>query len=224
MSQGVLGVLGGMGAHTTPRFMEDVIELTDVEKDQDHIEMSVVHDPTIPDRTRAIIGEGEDPVSYLRDDVRKLDEIGADLIAVPCNTFHYFHSDVQSITDTRVIHMIDEVVKYLEEIGIDSVGLLATDGTITSGLYHDPIKDAGIEIHTPECNDDVMDAIYRIKAGEEEIPRRKLMNASEQLLSRDAEKVIAGCTEIELVLGHDIDHFVHPGRIMAKECVTELIH
>jgi len=211
-----------MGPHTTTDFMQNVIEQTDVNKDQKHIEMRVVHDPTVPDRTRAILGDGQDPVPQLRDNVRQLDKTGADIIAVPCNTFHYFYQEVQPVTDISIIHMIDNVAFHLKEMGIESVGLLATDGTVKSKLYHDHLNTRGIEVLVPDLNDPVMDAIYRIKSGDKTKPEETLLCAADRLLSRGAEMVIAGCTEVELVIDTNREKFVYPSKILASECVAAL--
>jgi aspartate racemase len=50
--------------------------------------MIVDHDPTIPDRTACLPGEGTDPTASILAACKCLEAYGADLIAIPCNTAH----------------------------------------------------------------------------------------------------------------------------------------
>lgn len=216
-----LGVLGGMGPLATTRFMERVVERTPADRDQDHLRMVVVSDPTVPDRTAAILEDGPSPVEPLRENARALEREGATLVAVPCNTFHYFYDDVQAAVTVPIVHMIRVVARHLERRGVERVGLLATTGTIRARVYHDALDGTGVEVVEPRDPDAVMDAIYDIKAGERDGPRAALSGACDRLLSRGASTVVAGCTEIPLVLD-DHPSVVDPMSVMASVCVERL--
>ena len=84
----ILGILGGMGPLATCIFFEKIIKLTKAEKDQDHIHVIMDSNTKIPDRTDYILGKGPDPRPELIRSAVKLESMGADYIAIPCNTAH----------------------------------------------------------------------------------------------------------------------------------------
>ncbi len=217
-----LGILGGMGPEATVYFMKKVIELTPAQKDQDHIRMIVLNDPKIPDRTAAILGKGEDPVPRLIRDAKLLEEAGADLIAVPCNTFFFFYEEVQKAISIPIIHMIRETASLLEREGIRAAGIVATKGTLRTRLYHNELGRRGIQLIEPSDVDGIMDAIYSIKAGRKEGTREKFLESFEELKRKGAEVVIAGCTEIPLVVSKEDFPYLDPMEVVAKLVINKI--
>ena len=65
MSERVIGILGGMGPEATADLFLEIIRLTPARKDRDHVPVLIFSNPRIPDRTRAILGAGEDPLPAL---------------------------------------------------------------------------------------------------------------------------------------------------------------
>ncbi|MCD8156116.1 MAG: aspartate/glutamate racemase family protein, partial [Clostridiales bacterium] len=85
-----LGIIGGLGPMATALFMQMIVEMTDADTDQDHIEMIIYNCPQIPDRTRYILGEStENPAPTLLELGRKLQRQQVSLIAIPCITSMY---------------------------------------------------------------------------------------------------------------------------------------
>lgn len=220
--EGVLGVLGGMGPEATAYFMLLVVRLTPAEKDQDHVEMIVINDPKIPDRSAAILEGGPSPVPRILRDLKMLESLGVDLVAVPCNTFFYFYDDVASRTSLPIVHMIEEAARLVSEAGLKSVGLLATSGAVRVGLYQRYLEPAGIEVVLPENQDDVMRAIYEIKAGRKELARPLLLRVGRSLVEEGAQVVMAGCTEVPLVLTKDDIPLLDPMEVVARICIDRL--
>ncbi|MBO9596318.1 MAG: aspartate/glutamate racemase family protein, partial [Cohnella sp.] len=138
MEQKRLGIIGGMGSKATAVFMDMLVEHTKAERDQDHIDMVILNHASLPDRTEVIIaGEHDRFLGAVKGDIRLLEHAGVANIAIPCNTSHYFHNQMQAMTDIPIIHMVDET---LQEIGRryeagSKVGILATNGTLRSGIY-----------------------------------------------------------------------------------------
>lgn len=216
-----LGIIGGMGPEATVQFMQYVIEETPADNDQEHIRMTVLNDPTIPDRNTAIIENGEDPRPQLKKRANELEAMGVSLIAVPCNTFHYFHKDVNESVDIDVIHMIEETGVALNKRSVETVGLLASEATICRQIYHSTLSEHNICVKVPENIDPTMDAIYDVKSGKKENAARKVTQEAEKLLDQGADMVVLGCTELPLVTP-DTDVFFNPAKIMAQECVRRL--
>lgn len=93
-----LGVLGGMGPQATNTFYQFVIDRTEASCDQEHVNALILSDSQMPDRTEAILGsEGEREAVFQRllADARLLEGAGCTVIAVPCNTSHFFLDRVQ---------------------------------------------------------------------------------------------------------------------------------
>jgi aspartate racemase len=76
----IAGVLGGMGPEATVDFMAKVIAMTDARSDQDHVHMFVDHNPHVPNRQDAILGDGEDPGPALADMAARLETGGAEFL------------------------------------------------------------------------------------------------------------------------------------------------
>jgi len=197
----VIGVLGGMGPAATADFYAKLVAATPAARDQDHLRVLIWSDPTIPDRTEALLRGGPDPTPALVDGARRLLGAGAELIVVPCNTAHAFLDEVVAQTGARILHMVDAVAQRIAAQRPPTVGLLATAGTISAGLYQDRLGRAGIAVATP-TNDEqerhVNAAIAAVKAGQD--ARALIEPAARALADRGAQLLIAGCTELPIAL------------------------
>ena len=69
MGEKIIGILGGMGPEATADLFYRIIRATPVKRDQDHVRTIIYSDSKVPDRTPAILGEGEDPVRLCIADV-----------------------------------------------------------------------------------------------------------------------------------------------------------
>ena len=231
-----LGVVGGVGPAATVDFLEKFVRHTPAQRDQDHIKVMVEQNPQIPDRTDYLLGKGVDPTLALYATCRKLQTGEVDLIAIPCNTAHAFVDRIQPQLDIPILNMLTVTVGHIRELfpNLRMVGLLATSGTLASGIYRQSLEAQGLEEITPppEMQQRVMNAIYGpegVKAGfiagqciED------LSAAVDDLAARGARVIILGCTELPLVYssgegrsrnGHPI-LFVDPTEILAIRCVA----
>lgn len=205
-SSEIIGILGGMGPAATADFYTKLVSMTPGHSDQDHLRTVIWSDPTVPDRTEALLGRGADPTPWLLHGSRILREAGATVIAIPCNTAHAFLPGIADQVGIPIVHMIGEVGQHLTTLRphIRTVGLLATTGTIQAGLYQEWLAQAGIELLLSDPTsqeNDVMPAIRAVKSGElGSVSADRLARAARQLIDRGAQAVIAGCTEIPLGL------------------------
>jgi len=197
-----VGILGGMGPEATADLFLKIIKATPAKKDQEHLRIVVDNNPAIPDRTSAILSGGEDPTPLLVTTARRLVDAGAQLIVIPCNTAHYFHSSVAEAVDVPVLHMMEETACCLASKGVKRAGLLASSGTVEAQLYHKALSQKRIDTIVPSegMQARVMNAIYAIKSGEFSESKSRLLQAAHELVDAGAGAVIAGCTEIPLVL------------------------
>ncbi len=203
-----IGILGGMGPEATARFFELIIKNTEAAFDQEHLRIIVVNQPETPDRTKALLYGGENPLPYLLKGLKILEKAGAELVAMPCLTAHYFFPELRNKTKLKLINLVEESARWIKNNlpEVNAVGLLATEGTIASGLFQKALTCRGLDliIPSPDTQKLIMKAIYGkkgIKAGFLGVgPTRLLKQAARELIQLGAEAIIAGCTEIPLVL------------------------
>lgn len=198
----ILGVLGGLGPMATAYYLELMIKMTDAATDQEHLQSIVMNFPTVPDRTAYILGRSkESPLEPMIALGCQLKAMGASVIATPCITAHYFHQALQEGIGLPMIHGIECIARQLANSGISRVGLMATDGTVQSGIFQRQVEDQGMELVLPdeEGQAAVMTLIYdQVKAGKE--PDLKLFNSvKDQLRQKGAQVVVLGCTELSMI-------------------------
>jgi len=224
----VVGVLGGMGPAATADFYQKLVAATPATTDQQHLRVVMWSDPTVPDRTAALMDDGPDPTPWLLCGLRILAEAGADLIAMPCNTAHAFLTPATGRTGAPIVHMIDQAVRAVTALSppVHRVGLLATTGTVRAGLYQDWLGRAGLQAVLPtddEQEDLVTTAIRAVKAGDRGSGVSELLEvAGASLVRRGAQVIIAGCTEIPLVVGEWCASIpvIDPNRALARAVVA----
>jgi aspartate racemase len=182
--------------------MRLVMEETPATCDQEHIPLLVYSNPQIPDRTKAILGEGPSPVKALVESAQLLEKAGATFLAFPCNTAHYFLPEVEVRVSVPIIDMIEETAIEVEKAGVAKIGILATDGTIKTGIYQRALKRRGIEAEIPDEKRQlaVMEAIYGVKAGYDLKDAERILEPVLIYMSERVDAVIAGCTELPMLL------------------------
>jgi len=224
-----IGILGGMGPEATAYFFDLIIRNTAAGRDREHVPVIIRSDPRVPDRTNAILHGGKSPVPMLRAGVKALRRAGADIVVMPCVTAHYFLKDVVARENVPFINLLDEARKHVRAAipGVRRIGLIATSGTVSTGIVRDAFAKAGIEVIVPgEAEQEkVMEAIYGkrgVKAGfTTGRARRLILDIARGLGRRGAEAVMAGCTEVPLVLRQEdmAVPFIEPMRIGALACI-----
>ena len=228
----VLGILGGVGPLATAYFMELVIKKTPAERDQDNIPMIVFNDPQIPDRTAHILDPAQpDPLPEMVKVVRWLEQAGAGYIAIPCNTAHYFYDALVSAAHVPVLNIMRETAAHIVgRFGEGAtIGLLATDGTIASGVFQQYLNQAGLRAAVPTPEEQtgvVMPLIYeRIKRNLPYDPQ-PLLNVARRLHDDGCDAVIVGCTELSVVyqdLAERPPYLVDAMDVLADRCVEHYL-
>lgn len=197
-----LGIIGGLGPMATTYFLYLLTQMSRAENDQEHMEILMHSKPSIPDRTRYILGLSPDnPAVEMAEIGRELKGMGAELLAIPCITAHYFHEELERDIGLKVLHAIEETAEYLKQVGVDKVGILATDGTVRSGLFEKTLHRYGITAVNPGEGSQrlIMDLIYRqIKSGEKGNPD-EFIRVGEELFAAGAQVNLLGCTELSLL-------------------------
>ncbi len=211
MNLKTIGILGGMGPEATVDCFDKIIKNTPAARDQDHLRVVIDSNPSVPDRTAAIIGKGESPVPAMVAGCRALQRAGADFIIIPCVSAHVFLAEVQQQIELPILSIFDAVTEAIsrDHPEIKVAGLLGTTGTVSGGLFQKRLAQEDITTLVPDdaMQAKIMDAIYDIKNTKPSRTRSELTNdlvfAAENLILKKpqgAQGIIAGCTEIPLAL------------------------
>ncbi len=216
----VLGIVGGLGPHAHLEFERRLLAaVADAGRDQDYPPWLLSSIPATPDRTAAFSGRGPTPVPALVESLRRL-EGHADFAVITCNSAHIFLDEVRQQVDLPILHLVEETIAAAARRRWHRVGLLATTGTLESGLYPRAARRIAprLEIVSPldlpegaRLQEElVMRPIYDgVKADREHHPETGqpyadlLRDAARCLAAAGAEGIITGCTEIPLALGRD---------------------
>lgn len=201
----IIGVIGGMGPLATADFLAKLAVATPVSVEQDHLRVLVDSNPKLPDRVDAIAGTGPSPGPMLADMASGLERAGADFLVIACNTAHHFESHVRDAVAIPFVSIIeeacDECVRAHPQVS--RVGVLATPGCIASGMYQRALAVRGLNavVLDTRCEVDFVRAVRAIKlegiGGDAADTMKRL---AQTLVDAGAELVIAGCTEVPLVL------------------------
>lgn len=200
-----VGVLGGLGPEATLDFYAKVIALTPAQKDQDHLHLIIDSNPKVPNRNEALAGMGPSPGPQLAEMALRLERAGADFLVMACNAAHAFQTDIEAVITVPFVSITKETVRatLLENPKLKRVGVLASSGCLEANLYQAAFAKQGVEVLSLKGaeRETFMTLLYRIKSGDKGTEVRKIMCAlAELLISEGAEAIVAGCTEVPLVL------------------------
>lgn len=209
------GIYGGMGPMSHIVFEQALVaecKKRKITNDQDYPVWIVASGSSTPDRTKSIEG-GENSLSHMIHFSQLLEKSGSDFIVMICNTAHYYLSSIKQSITIPVISIISETVNHIKNTNprIKRVGLLATDGTLSTKIYETELTQSGFETISFPLNSgnqkSVMDAIYNkdygVKATGNKQDNRAveiLSNSVKVMINHGSELVIAGCTEISIAL------------------------
>jgi len=196
-----LGVLGGMGPLATADFLRKLVENSAAAIDQEHIPVILYGDCTTPDRTANIVGDGPSPLPQLLQGVRFLNEAGVGLIAIPCNSAHRWHDEMQAASAVPIVHIVRASAAQvrLKSPAARRIGVLSTFGTYRMGFYEETLTRAGYAVTAPtedEFDTLISPAIAMAKGNCLADAESLLEVAVARLLARGAEAIVLGCTEL----------------------------
>lgn len=214
----MIGIVGGIGSYAGIDLIRKIYDLSPAQNDQEHLPINMLSIPyQVVDRTAFLLGEiEENPGFAIAEIINKLATNGCQLIGIPCNTAHakpiFEVIEQNTPNELSILHMIEEVGKYLLQnfSGIKKIGLLATNGTITSRVYNHTLASIGVKVIQPSpdiqknlVHPAVYDPIYGIKAQSNPVQakaRANLLEGAAYLKNQGIEALILGCTEIPLAI------------------------
>ncbi|MBS5492936.1 MAG: aspartate/glutamate racemase family protein [Sutterella wadsworthensis] len=218
-----VGLIGGLGPAATVDLYDKIVKATPAKNDQEHFKLVVEQNPQIPDRTACLLKGGDDPTLAMYGCARRLQADGCDAVIIPCNTAHAFIPYLERHLGIPFINMQIATIEEIKAKFGDAarIGLLATSGTVQTGIYAEKAKALGLPMFVPdeEHQERVMAAIYGpvgAKAGFTTGQcRDDLVSAAEYLVKTyDCNCLILGCTELPLILD-ECDDFPCGGKTVS---------
>ncbi|GAB2755028.1 cysteate racemase [Amycolatopsis magusensis] len=222
-----LGVLGGMGPAATAEFLRLLALRVPARTDQEHPRIVLLSEPSVPDRTDALLAGEDTPLRPIREGLRTLVGWGADLLAVPCNTAHVFIDRISAQLPVPVVHIVDATLRAARRASPAGAWLTATTGTVTSGLYQERAASLGYPLLVPD--EPLQHRIHRaaslVKANRTPEGGEEFADAVSQLWQRDRRPVVTACTELPIAYtaaGLPPESMVSSLDALATACAEEL--
>lgn len=154
-------------------------------------------------------GDWDGAASILVEDAKKLVDVGAEVIAMCTNTMHIVAEQVERAVgdDATFVHLGDVTAKKIREGDLHTIGLLGTRFTMEQDFYRQRLESHGLTVLTPPESDRtvVHDIIYNelVRGELNRESREDFLDVIDRMGSAGAQGVIAGCTEIELLVTAD---------------------
>lgn len=214
----ILGVLGGMGPAATLDFLAKLQAATPTRHERDHLRVLVDINPQVPDQSTS----QADPGPVLAAMAAGLQAGGAEVLAIACNTAHAFAAEVRA-TGLPLVDMLNAAGQAAKAAGAVRVGVLGSG--LALGLYRDRLSHLGLEVVTLDDHEQVefMALLYHVKSGALGQDSRETMAAlAHRLVGKGAQAVVAGCTEVALVLGAEdlAVPLIDATEALARACVA----
>ncbi len=221
METAMIGVLGGVGPYAGLDLVQKIFDQTEAKCDQEHLAVALLSLPNqVGDRTDFLLGKTEtNPADVVFEILVKLEQLGADVVGIPCNTLHsaaIFNALLEKLrkaqSKIKLLNMIDEVVKFIlgNHPNIKNVGVLCTTGAYKTMVYQQYLAEAGLNVILPSesMQDEMVNkAIYDLEDGIKaksnpvsESAKSKLLEVVDCLQKQGAEAIILGCTELPLAI------------------------
>jgi aspartate racemase len=162
----------------------------------------------------------------MKKSAKRLEEAGADVLIMACNTAHYFYDSVCEDISIPVLHMPRLTARSILEMGVKKAGVLATDGTCQSGVYEKALEEEGIEPVYPSADKQkiIMSLIYdHVKAGVMDFSDLDIDGVISDMKEKGAEVLILGCTELPMafdIIGETGIPAIDPTDVLARAAAS----
>lgn len=204
-NKNIIGIIGGMGPAATVDLMQRIIDATPADDDKDHFRVLVDNNSQIPSRIAALIDKtGESPAPMMIETALGLQKMGADVLAIPCNTAHFYHKEVADALSISVLNMIELSAKYIRQTkpSAKKIGLLASTAVQLTGLYEPYFEKYGINVVYPKPQDqeELMMLIKDIKSNQHQTKQLdEYYEIANRLSEVGADCLLVACTEFSII-------------------------
>tara|TARA_B000000557_G_scaffold15772_1_gene12217 strand:+ start:90 stop:836 length:747 start_codon:yes stop_codon:yes gene_type:complete len=216
----MIGILGGMGTQAGLDFCNKLAILNRGKIDQEYPLFLLYNKSNIPGRPESIGSQTKELSNITTNKTSKkkynkvlkslltgcklLEKNKCNFIVIPCNTAHYWFDDLQNNTNIPIINMPKEVFKFTKKKckKNSKVGLLATEGTLKTGVYR-KFFDKDYQLLEPSeklQKSSVNKSIKLVKMGNVKAAAKAIKPAINFLLKMKCKKIILGCTELPIAI------------------------
>jgi len=199
----MIGILGGMGTQAGLDFCNKLAKLNKGKTDQQYPLFVLYNKSNIPGRPENLHKYNKVLKSLLAG-CKFLEKSKCKFIVIPCNTAHYWFDDLQKKTKIPIISMPKEV--YVHSVKTckknSKIGLLATEGTLKTGIYN-KFFDKKFKLINPSNSiqkNNVNKAIKLVKMGKIKDAEKAIRPAVNLLVKMKCDKIILGCTELPIAI------------------------
>ncbi len=222
-----IGLLGGMSWESSIEYERMINQGVRAELGGTHSADLVIRSYDFAE-IEALQAEGrwDDMATFLATDASRLEDAGAEVIALCTNTMHHVADRIEAALDAaEFVHIADATASAVVAADVHHVGLIGTRYTMELDFYRDRLERAGLEVTVPDEPDRTMihDTIFNelVRGVIDDDSRRAVCAAIDRLAGRSATGVIAGCTEIELLVGpDDVDLAFFPTTALHAEAIV----
>ena len=199
-----IGILGGMGSVATVDFFNRLVTAFPAEKEWDRPRIIIDNRCNMPSRVRAVLYHERynELVHSLTESIKLLKDAGSDYIVLACNTSHIFIKDILSNDielENKIINIIEKCAEKLTKDKIKEVKLLASEGTILSGIYVNTFKQYNIKIKNPKKEEfsKLRNWIEAVK--QQKIDKETMDDFIKYINNSKDKNIILGCTELPIL-------------------------
>jgi aspartate racemase len=216
----MIGILGGMGTQAGLDFCNKLAVLNRGKIDQEYPLFILYNKSNIPGRPESIGSQTKNlsnkstnkkskakynkVLKSLLKGCKLLEKNKCKFIVIPCNTAHYWFDDLQNKINIPIINMPKEVFKFTKKKckRNSKVGLLATEGTLKTGVYK-KFFEKDYQLIEPSQKIQklsVNKAIKLVKMGNVKAAAKAIKPAIDSLIKMKCKKIILGCTELPIAI------------------------
>ena len=150
-------------------------------------------------------GDWDGAGDLLATDAAMLEAAGAEIIVLCTNTMHLLADRIEAAIGVDFLHLADATADAVSSAGVRRVALLGTRYTMEQEFYRGRLERHGLDVIVPDEPDltTVHDVIYDelVRGVVRAESKARYLDVIGRLVDQGATGVIAGCTEIELLVG-----------------------
>ena len=199
----MIGILGGMGTQAGLYFCNKLALINRGKIDQQYPLFILYNKSNIPKRPENI-KKYNNVLNSLIKGCLLLQKNKCKFIVMPCNTAHYWHSDLQKKIKIPIVSMPKEVYLYSKKTckNNSKIGILCTEATLKTKIYN-KYFDKNFDLISPKKSiqkNSVNKSIKLVKMGKVREAEKAIRPAVNYLMKSKCKKIILGCTELPIAI------------------------
>jgi aspartate racemase len=198
-----VGVVGGMSPESTITYYQHIIRRHQAEFGDHSYPRIIIASVSFQ---QYIEWQHQEDWNRIADELAQeftaLSSAGADFAVLATNTMHKILPQIDS--PIPVLNVLDAVSRFARAKSIKSVGLTGTRFTMSDGFYAEELEKRGLRVVIPDAGEQktIHNIIYDelISGNVSPLSQNKFIDIAKNLITRGAEAVLLGCTELELLV------------------------